>query len=94
MADMEILLLDEDGKRIGFNQIGEIAVKSRYVAKGYWRRPDLTQARFLPDPEGGDERIYLTGDMGIMMPDGLLTHMGRKDFQVKIRGYRIELGEI
>lgn len=94
VTDMEVLLLDDDGKRIGFNQIGEIAVRSRYVSPGYWRRPDLTQARFLPDPEGGDERIYLTGDIGLMMPDGLLMHMGRKDFQVKIRGNRVEIPEI
>ena len=90
----KFLLLDDAGNQVGPGQIGEIAVKSRYLSPGYWRRPDLTQARFLPDPEGGDERIYLTGDMGRMMPDGCLIHMGRKDFQVKIRGYRIETAEV
>ncbi|MFC1712651.1 AMP-binding protein [Candidatus Poribacteria bacterium] len=94
IEDMEVLLLDENGMEVGFDQMGEIAVKSQYISPGYWRRPDLTQARFLPDPTGGDERIYLTGDMGLMKPDRLLMHMGRKDFQVKIRGYRIETGEV
>jgi len=91
---VEILLLDDAGKEVEFNEIGEIAVKSRYLSPGYWRRPDLTQAAFLPDPKGGDERIYHTGDLGRRRPDGCLEHLGRKDFQVKIRGFRIELEEI
>ena len=74
--------------------MGEIAVKSRYLSPGYWRRPDLTEARFLPDPNGGDERIYFTGDLGRMSEDGCLEHRGRKDFQVKIRGFRIEVTEV
>ncbi|MFC1716328.1 amino acid adenylation domain-containing protein [Candidatus Poribacteria bacterium] len=93
-ADKEVLILDDDRNEVGVNQIGEIAVKSRYISPGYWRRPDLTEAKFLPDPEDGDERIYLTGDLGRMLPDGCLICLGREDFQVKIRGYRVEIGEV
>ena len=93
-ADVEILLLDESGNRVGFDQVGEIAVKSHYMAAGYWGKPSLTQAKFLTDPEGSTKRIYLTGDLGLMRPDGCLYHMGRKDFQVKIRGYRVEPHEV
>jgi amino acid adenylation domain-containing protein len=92
--DREIFLLDDTDNVVGFNQIGEIAVKGRYLGCGYWRRPDLTQAAFLPDPEGGDKRVYRTGDLGIMLPDGCLVPLGRKDFQVKVRGYRVELAEV
>ena len=91
---MEVSLLDEEGKKVDFNRVGEIAVKSRYLSPGYWRRADVTQAKFLPDPNGGDRRTYLTGDLGRMLPDGCLYHVGRKDFQVEIRGYRIEVGEV
>lgn len=94
VEDMEVLLRDDEGLGVGCNEIGEIAVKSRYLSPGYWRRPDLTQAKFLPDPNGGAERLYLTGDLGRMLPDGCLEHLGRKDFQVKVRGHRIEVGEI
>ncbi len=93
VMDNEILLLDDEGKEAVGNE-GEIAVKTRYLSPGYWRGSDLTDAVFLPDPSGGDERIYRTGDMGRMLPDGCLLHLGRKDFQVKIRGYRIEVDEI
>lgn len=91
---MEVLLLDNAGHDAGINHIGEIAVRSSYISPGYWRRPDLNQMRFLPDPEDGEKRIYHTGDLGLMSPDGCLIYMGRKDFQVKIRGHRIEVAEI
>jgi aryl carrier-like protein len=88
----QILVLDEDGNDLGFNRIGEIAVQSGYLAVGYWRKPELTRAAFLP--AAGDERIYRTGDLGLLRPDGSLEHYGRKDFQVKIRGQRVEVVEI
>jgi amino acid adenylation domain-containing protein len=94
VEDMQVLLLDNDGQELGFNQIGEIAVKSRYLSPGYWRKPELTQAVFSLDLVGGSERIYRTGDVGRMLSDGCLEHLGRKDFQVKIRGHRIEVSEI
>ena len=90
----EVLLLDDNGQTLGFNQVGEIAVKSRYLAEGYWRRPDLTKEAFQPDLKGGDKRIYRTRDLGRMLPDGCLIYLGRKDSQVKIRGYRVEVGGI
>jgi len=94
LEDIEVLLLDDDGKEVAVNEIGEMSVRSRYLSPGYWRRPELSQVKFLSDPNGGDERIYRTGDLGLILDDGCLVHMGRKDFQVKIRGYRIEVGEI
>ncbi len=91
---MEVLLLDDAGKPVGVNEIGQIAVRSAYLAAGYWRQPELTRQAFLPDPDGGERRLYLTGDLGVMEPDGCLIHVGRKDFQVKVRGHRVEVSEI
>jgi amino acid adenylation domain-containing protein len=92
--DKKVLVLGEDGRDVGVDAVGEIAVRSRYLSPGYWRRPDLTQAAFRPDPAGGPERLYLTGDLGRRLPDGCLVHLGRKDFQVKIRGFRVEVAEV
>lgn len=92
--DKEILLLDDDGHRVGFNQIGEIVVKSKYLSPGYWRMPDLTAAKFRQDSEDPGERLYYTGDLGLMLPDGCLVHKGRKDFRLKIRGYGVDIVEV
>ena len=94
MEGYEIFLLDENGEEVEANQIGEIVLKSSYLASGFWNRPDLTQASFLPVPGGGAERMYRTGDLGRRLPDGCLIHAGRKDHQVKVRGHRIEVAEI
>ena len=94
VQDKEILLLDDKGREVGFNEVGEIVVRSRYLSSGYWRRPELTDAKFKPDPEGGDKRLYFTGDLGLLLPDGCLIHKGRKDFRVKIRGYGVEIAEV
>ena len=64
-----------------------------------WRRllaksRALPTARFQAGPRGGKNGLYLTGDLGRLLPDGCLVHVGRKDSQVKIRAQRIELAEI
>ncbi len=92
--DKAVLLLDETGQAVGRNQIGEIAVKSCYLAQGYWRKSELTQKAFLSDPANETMRIYLTGDLGRMTSDGCLEHLGRKNLQVKMHGRWIELGKI
>ncbi|MBY8850412.1 non-ribosomal peptide synthetase, partial [Saccharothrix sp. MB29] len=56
-------------------------------------RPELTRQRFVPDPYAGGT-AYRSGDLGRLMPDGTLHHLGRIDGQVKIRGFRVELDEI
>lgn len=94
VPDKEVLLLDESGREVAPGEPGQIAVRSEYLAVGYWRLPEQTRAAFLPDPAGGPARLYLTGDHGVMSADGCLTHLGRKDFQVKVRGHRVETGEV
>jgi len=91
---IELLLWDEQGKPVAAGAEGEIVVRSSYLSRGYWGRPDLTTAAFLPDPEGGDRRLFRTGDRGRLLPDGCLLHLGRRDFQIKIRGYRVEPAEV
>jgi amino acid adenylation domain-containing protein len=90
----EILILDDEGKEMDNEQVGEIAVKSRYLSPGYWNNPEMTAAMFRPAPNGGEDRIYQTGDLGYILPDGCLMHLGRKGSRVKIRGSRVELDEV
>ncbi|MEJ1931206.1 AMP-binding protein, partial [Nostoc sp. NIES-2111] len=94
VADMEILLLNDADEEVDDGDIGEIVVRSKYLALGYWRKPEQTKTVFFPAAENTQERIYRTGDLGRFEPNGCLIHMGRKDFQVKIRGFRVEVAEI
>jgi amino acid adenylation domain-containing protein len=94
VQDNEVLLLDDERQPVNEGEIGEIAVRSRYVSPGYWRQPARTEAVFLPDPEDPRSRIYLTGDLGRVLPDGRFVCLGRKDYRLKIRGYPVEPGEV
>jgi acyl-coenzyme A synthetase/AMP-(fatty) acid ligase len=94
MEDKYISLIDDDGREVGFNAVGEIVVRSKYLSPGYWNNPDLTRTKFNNDPEDPNIRIYYTGDFGLMRPDGCLIHKGRKDSRIKIRGYAVDLVEV
>jgi amino acid adenylation domain-containing protein/non-ribosomal peptide synthase protein (TIGR01720 family) len=75
---------------------GELYLGGVGLARGYWKRPDLTAVTFLPDPFSSEpgSRLYRTGDLGRLLADGEIELFGRVDSQIKLRGYRIELGEI
>jgi len=90
----DVFLMRDDCQEAGISEVGEIAVKSRHLSPGYWRNPELTQAKFSSVPGEEEKRIFKTGDLGRMSPDGCMVYLGRKDFQVKIRGHRVELAEI
>lgn len=72
---------------------GRLFIAGDGLARGYWRDPDRTAAKFVTHPRTG-ERLYETGDHGRYMADGAIEFLGREDDQVKVRGHRIELGEI
>ena len=88
--DMEVIVTDSDGRQVASGEVGEIQVRSRYLAVGYWGRSDLTQERFRADP--GDQRLrtYRTGDVGRLRQDGCLEYLGRSNSEIKIRGQRVE----
>jgi amino acid adenylation domain-containing protein len=91
VAATEVVLFDERGHPTDDAE-GELVIRSRHVALGYWRRPHLTAAAFPSESDGA--RLYRTGDRVRRLADGRFVFLGRADFQLKIRGHRVELGEI
>ena len=101
IQNINFYVLDPNQQLVAIGVIGELYVRGAGLARGYLRRPDITEAKFVENPFASESdkakgytRLYQTGDLVRWLADGNLEYIGRNDFQVKIRGYRIELGEI
>jgi acyl-coenzyme A synthetase/AMP-(fatty) acid ligase len=94
VEDKEVVLIDDEGKPVAHGDEGEIAVRSEFMARGYWRNPEETSRKFIPPHESGGIRMYRTGDRGYFLESGVLAFVGRRDQQVNVMGNRVELGEI
>jgi amino acid adenylation domain-containing protein len=94
LSNQRFHILDANLNPVPIGVAGELHIGGTGVALGYFRRPELTAERFIPDPFYPGGTLYKTGDLGRYSPDGTIQFLGRIDYQVKIRGFRIELGEI
>jgi amino acid adenylation domain-containing protein len=94
VRDVEIFLVNEQGRPVENSSDGRIAVRSAYLRQGYWRRPDETAEKFRMDPRAPGTRAFVTNDLGRFLPDGNLEHLGRVDRAVKIGGLRVDLSEL
>ncbi|MEA2858735.1 MAG: hypothetical protein QOC72_774 [Methylobacteriaceae bacterium] len=66
LPGVELAILDPSGKRLGADEVGEIAIRSPSNMKGYWNLPDATAATV--DKEGW----LRTGDAGYLDEEGYL----------------------
>jgi acyl-coenzyme A synthetase/AMP-(fatty) acid ligase/acyl carrier protein len=89
VPEQSIWLVPEDGA----SSRGELVVKSRFLALGYWQNGHLQRA-FEQDPGDPSLRILHTGDLVQMRQDGLAEIVGRKDRQVKINGLPVNPSEV
>ena len=97
LSDYKIYVLDKNKKRLPTLVSGELYISGPQVARGYLNREKENSEAFLTNWFTKDEkyqRLYKTGDIVRLLPDGKVDFIGRKDGQVKIRGFRIELSEV
>lgn len=95
--NLKTYIVDKYFRRLPVGVPGELCLGGDQVSRGYLNRPEKTAEvyvdnPFITDPEYG--KLYRTGDIVRMLPDGNLDYLGRNDGQVKIRGFRIELPEV
>ncbi len=94
LPETQVWILDEGMNPLPVGVAGELYVGGSGVCLGYLNRPELNEARFVPHPFEPDRKLYRTGDLGRLRPDGVLEYLGRNDHQVQVRGFRVETGEI
>ncbi|WP_367387404.1 amino acid adenylation domain-containing protein [Bacillus vallismortis] len=94
IANTQIYITDSQLAPVPAGVPGELCIAGDGVAKGYYKKPELTNTRFIDSPFESGSKLYRTGDMARWLPGGRIEYIGRIDNQVKIRGFRIELGDI
>ncbi|KAJ1967151.1 hypothetical protein IWQ62_002032, partial [Dispira parvispora] len=95
IGGIEAYILDDQLRPVPFGVPGEIFLGGIGLTRGYIKRPELNQSKFVTNPfspDGG--RLYRSGDLGRWLIDGTVEYFARKDDQVKIRGYRVEPQEV
>ncbi|HEU5110714.1 MAG TPA: amino acid adenylation domain-containing protein, partial [Micromonosporaceae bacterium] len=92
----QLVVLTEDGRLAGVGEIGELAIRSPYLAYGYAGDEEETARRFVPNPYGRSarDRMFRTGDLGRFGPDGVASFVRRKDRQTSVQGFRVEPAEV
>jgi acyl-coenzyme A synthetase/AMP-(fatty) acid ligase len=92
LAGTEVRVVDGAGRPLPPGETGELVIRGRHVALGYWRAEAETRQRFRQS--GTEARELWSGDSGYMDADGFLYFHGRMDQLLKHRGYRISPLEI
>jgi len=99
IPNAEILVVDEQGRLCGPNEIGELVHRGAHVAQGYWNEPGLTEERFRRNPLQPpglpvDELVVFSGDLVRQDEEGYLYYVGRKDHMIKTSGFRVSPTEV
>ncbi len=95
LSNGPVYVLDRRLRPAPIGVAGLLYLAGAGLGRGYFGRPGLTAAAWLPNPYGPNgSRLYASGDRVRYREDGQLVFLGRADHQVKVRGFRIELGEV
>ena len=87
LANVEIKILNDSKEEAKLLEIGEIAVKSKSIAKGYLKNSELWNEKI-------HDGYYLTGDWGYIDADGYLFVVSRRTDLIISGGENIDPAEI
>ena len=73
---VEVRIADDEGRAVGAGGVGEILVRSPFVCRGYWRRPEETA-------KSQRDGWWRTGDLGWRDTEGFLWIAGRSKDLIK-----------
>lgn len=104
IPDVELYVVNEDGKECGIREVGELIHRGGYIYRGFWNAPEQNSERFksveiLKDVinlEGQltDELVVATGDYVYKDEEGYFYFVSRQDDMIKTRGFRVSPFEI
>ena len=93
IPNTEAFVVDDEGKRVGPEVVGELVIRGPHVMKGYWQDEAATARALRPGPLPG-EKVLHTGDLFRTDADGFLYFVGRKDDIIKSRGEKVSPKEV
>jgi long-chain acyl-CoA synthetase len=88
LPNVEIRILDDDGKDVPLGASGEIAIRGPQVMAGYWQRPDETASAMTGDG------FFKSGDIGVMDERGYIKIVDRKKDMILVSGFNVYPNEI
>jgi amino acid adenylation domain-containing protein len=94
IPDVEILVVDEDGREVAAGEPGELVHRGGCVARGYWNAPEETARRFRTLPQHPGETVVFSGDVVTRDAEGYLYFVGRRDSMIKTSGFRVSPTEV
>jgi hypothetical protein len=94
VTGMQFEVRGDDAQPVQPGTAGEIVVRSRFLATGYWNNAAATERAFESAGPGSLERLYKTGDRGRIDDQGRLEFLGRLDGRARVRGQWVELADV
>jgi len=104
IPDVELYVINEDGKECAAREVGELIHRGGYIYRGFWNAPKETAERFksvqllknVVDLEGqlADEIVVASGDYVYKDEEGYFYFVSRRDDMIKTSGFRVSPYEI
>jgi len=93
IPNTELWIVDEQDRKLGPNEIGQLVIRGATVMRGYWEKPEETAKRLRPGPLPGESVLY-TGDYCKLDEEGYLYFVARMDDVIKSRGEKVAPKEV